>query len=332
MQRRQLYRQRLRTRCVATLRQLTQELLVLRSTREIPAPTQQQRLRDRLLETPMALFTIAVLMAARRVGRFALDAVVIEQPLIPRRELLRLAVRVDRQRQPIRAMMRRRPAQFPKRVLHPGAQVREILREAHHHVFPVRIRQHEMIQQMIEPLAGDGHLQTAHVREIRCPQSPRLMHLGKVDLLGGPMLRLPPPHAPLQGPTHRRRILLRVGALQPTQQRHRLQTGLAPQLLLQLRPNCGEGIFPRAPVVGLPCLAGQLTDVAVLPCTLAIHVRFHRCFGQRRSLMQPFPQFLHLCIADTTYRPHSATPFAWKLPSFYRPFATRPVRLFSGER
>jgi hypothetical protein len=202
MQRRQLYRQRLRTRCVATLRQLTQKLLVLRSTREIPASTQQQRLRGRLLETPMALFTIAVLMAARRVGRFALDAVVIEQPLIPRRELLRLAVRVDRQRQPIGAMMRRRTAQFPKRVLHPGAQVREILREAHHHVFPVRIRQHEMIQQMIEPLAGDGHLQTAHVREIRCPQSPRLMHLRKVDLLGGPMLRLPPPHAPLQGPTH----------------------------------------------------------------------------------------------------------------------------------
>jgi len=164
MQHRQFRLQRLRTRRVATLRQLTQELLVCRSTREIPASTQQQRLRDRLLEPSMALLTIAVLMAARRVGRFALDAVVIKQSLIPRRELLRLAVRVDRQRQPIGPMMRRRPAQFPIRVLHPGTQVREILREAHHHVFPVRMGQHEMIQQMIEPLARDGHLQAAHVR------------------------------------------------------------------------------------------------------------------------------------------------------------------------
>ncbi|MGA2930379.1 MAG: hypothetical protein ABSG43_31215 [Solirubrobacteraceae bacterium] len=133
----QLRRQRLHARRVATLRQLTQKLLVGRSTREIPAPSQQQRLRDRLLETPMALLAIAVLMAARRVGRFALDAVVIKQSLIPRRELFRLAVRVDRQRQPIGPMMRRRPAQFPKRVLHPGTQIHEILCEAHHHVFPV---------------------------------------------------------------------------------------------------------------------------------------------------------------------------------------------------
>jgi len=128
---RQLLRQRRRPPRVAPLHQLTQKSLVLRATREVPAPTQQQCLRHRFLKSPVALFAVPVLVAARRVRRFAPHSVVLEQSPIPHRELLRLAVRVHRQGHSIRAVSLGRPAQFPESILHPHAQVHEVLREAH---------------------------------------------------------------------------------------------------------------------------------------------------------------------------------------------------------
>jgi hypothetical protein len=53
------------------------------------------------------------------------------------------------------------------------------------------------------------------------------MDLGEVDLLGRPVLRLPDPYPPFQRPPHAIGVRSRVGALQPVQQRHRLQAGFA---------------------------------------------------------------------------------------------------------
>jgi len=61
---------------IPPLHQFPQERFVLRPAGEIPAAPQQQRLRHRLLEPPVALLAIAVLMSARRIGRFPRQPVV----------------------------------------------------------------------------------------------------------------------------------------------------------------------------------------------------------------------------------------------------------------
>jgi len=84
--------------------QRTRELPVILAADEIPAATQQQLLRQRVLETPMALLTVAVLVAAVGVGGLRRHTVVTHQRLIPRRVLLEVAIVVNGQRHAIRSM------------------------------------------------------------------------------------------------------------------------------------------------------------------------------------------------------------------------------------
>jgi hypothetical protein len=255
-QRGQLRRYRRLPRLVPPPDQLAQEPLVGGAIGEVPAAAQQQRLRHGLLEAPVALLAIAVLVSAGRVGRLAAHPVVRQQRRVPRREPLGLAVGVDRQRHPVRAVTRRHPVQRPEGVLQPRAEAREALGEAHHDVFPVRVGQHEVVHEVVERLAGDRHPQAAHVREVRGAQPPRLMHLREVHLLGRPVLRLPRPHAPLQRPPHRVGVAPRVGALQPAQQRHRLQLRLPGEHRLQLGPDVRQRVRARPPRPRPPRRAG----------------------------------------------------------------------------
>jgi len=82
---------------------------------EIPAATQQQRLVQLLLETPMTLFAIAILVAARRIRRLGRQTIMAQQRLVLRRVLFRAALMVDRQRHAVRAVTLRRPTQGPQR-------------------------------------------------------------------------------------------------------------------------------------------------------------------------------------------------------------------------
>jgi hypothetical protein len=103
---------------------------VLRAAAEIPAATQQQRLIQLLLETPMTLLAIAVLMAARRIRRLGRQTIMTQQRLVLRRVLFRAALMVDRQRHAVRAVTLRRPTQVPQSVLHASTQTGETLRKA----------------------------------------------------------------------------------------------------------------------------------------------------------------------------------------------------------
>ncbi len=197
--------------------QVAQERLVRRPVGEVGAAAQQQRLRHRLLEPPVALLAVAVLVAAGRVGGLARQPVVGQERPVRGREPLRLAVGMHRQRHPVGAVPRRHAAQRPKGVLQAFAQAGEALREADRHVLPVRVGQHEVVHQVVERLPGDRHAQAAHVCEIAGAQPPRLMHLGEVDLLGRPVLRLPDPHAPLQRPPQRVGVSPGIRALQPAE-------------------------------------------------------------------------------------------------------------------
>jgi hypothetical protein len=194
-----------------------QEDLILLAAGKVPAAPQQQGLGHGFLEAPMTLLAIAVLVAAGGIGRLGHEPVVRQQRLIPRRELLGVPVRMHRQRQAIRAVPLRHAAQGPQGILQALTQAGETLGRADRHVFPVRVRQDEVVEQVIPGLPRDRDAEALHVREVRRRQAARLMHLGKIHFLGRAMLGLPDPHAPLQRAPHGIRIGTWVGALQPAQ-------------------------------------------------------------------------------------------------------------------
>ena len=124
---RQLLGQPLTTPRVTSFLHRVQKPLVVHATGKIPAATQQQRLLDSLLETPMALLAVAVLVATRRVRRFRRHPIVRHERPVVLGERFRIAVRMHRQGHPIRAMPSWHAAQHPQRVLQAFAQAGKTL-------------------------------------------------------------------------------------------------------------------------------------------------------------------------------------------------------------
>jgi hypothetical protein len=182
---------------IAVIAHLTQEHRVGFLAREVVAATQEQRLLDRTLEAMMTLLAIAVLVSRVRIDRLRLHSVVRHQRLIAAREELRPRS-LYRQRHAIAAMLGRHAAQRPHRVLEPGTEALETLRETERHVLPIRVRQHKVVDQMREGLAVDRHAQLAHVREVGGAQPARQVLLREVDLLVRTARGLPVFDPPLQ--------------------------------------------------------------------------------------------------------------------------------------
>lgn len=245
----QLFRQSLATVRVELVLQLTQKTVVLFSAGEIPAATQHQRLVDGLLEPPVPLLDVTVLVAVGGLGLLTNKSVMTQQPLIPLRELLPLRQVVHRRTQPIRPVPPRRGTQLPQRVLQPFTQALETLREADRYRFPVRVGQHEVVDHVLERLPRNAHAQLVHVREIRCSQPSGFVHLAEEHFLGRPQRGPPTPHLPLQRPQLSLGEPARVTTLQLAED----GLGLQPRLLCQhhanLRPDLGERVVPRRPVV-----------------------------------------------------------------------------------
>jgi hypothetical protein len=263
----------------------------------------------------MALLAVAVLVATVGVRGLGCHAVVTQQGLIARRVLLGVTVVVHGQRHTIGAMTLGYAAHGPKRMLRPLAQAGEALREAQRHVFPIRVGQHEVVQQVWKGLSLNGHAQAVHVREIRRAQPARFMHLAEKHFLGRPVLGFPAPHPPFHGPPLPLPVLAGVFPLQPLHQRFGLQPWLTLQQRFQTRPDVDERIDPGAPGVRCPGLGRELVSITVLPCGLAIHACFHRCELQRRPPVKVLAECPDLSIVDLTSCPHVATPFAKKLPA-----------------
>jgi hypothetical protein len=290
------------------------ELQVLLPAGEVAAAAQQQFLRQRLLEAPMALLAVAVLVPAVRVRGLGRHTVVTQEGLIAGRVLLGVAVVVNGQGHAVGAMTLGTAADLPQGVLQSFAQAGEALREAQRHVLPVRVGEHEVIEQVRQPLALDSHTQAVHVGEVRRTQSARLMHLAEEDFLGRPVPRLPLAHAPLQRASLTVPILGGVFALQPAQERSGLQGRLALQQLLQTRPDASQRIGPGAPGVRRARFARQSAQLAILPCGLAIHVCLHRRSLERCSLVKVPPDFLDLRITDPASCSHRQLLLQVKLP------------------
>lgn len=188
----------LRPRLVPPFAYFVQERHVRFLARKIVAATQEQGLLHRSLEAVMALLGVAILVTLAGIDRLRLDAVVVHQRSITRGELLGTRG-LHRQRHAVAAMHVRQAAQRPDRVLEARAEALKTLREAERDVLPVRVRQHEVVDQVRERLAFDGHAEFRHVREVGRPEPARRMILGEEHLLVGTMRCAPLLDVTLQG-------------------------------------------------------------------------------------------------------------------------------------
>jgi hypothetical protein len=214
---------------------------------EIVAAAQQQGLLHRPLEPVVALLGVPILVTPAGVDRLRLHLVVGHQGAIARRELLG-AGGLHGQAHAVAPVHGRHAAQGPDRVLEAGAEAFEALGEADRDVLPVRVCQHEVVDQVRERLPLDGHAQLGHVREVGRPEPARRVVLGEEHLLGRTMRRPPLLDATLQGAQLPVGEPARVPALDLLEQGLGLPPGRLFEQLDDFTPHVGERVFARSPV------------------------------------------------------------------------------------
>src|ERR1043166_2201173 len=109
-----------------------------------------------------------------------------------------------------------------------------------------------------------GDVQLGQMAEVGGAQLAWSVLLRKEDLLGRSCQRPPRLELALQGAQLSILEAARKLALQIAKQRLGLQPWVDRQHRLQLLPNAGKRIFPRAPGVGAPTRAGKGAGLAIL--------------------------------------------------------------------
>jgi len=246
----------------------------------------------------MRRFDVPILVRLADVDPLRLDLVVVHQVAITPAELAIFRKVVHRRTQTVGAVLAGHAAEPPKRLLETPAQRLEGLGETNRNRLPVGIRKREVIQHVVEPLAGDRNAQRVHVREVGGRQAPRIMDLREDHFPAGAMLA-----APVANPTLER-TLLRVGktagvaVLQPAEQRECPQPRLGLQPGLDLRPHLRERVLPRPPGSPRPSLRWQPSRIPILACRLLIHARLPCRRGQVLVPRKQSPQFPYLSVRD----------------------------------
>jgi hypothetical protein len=276
--------------------QLPHERPVVLTAGEVPAAAQHQGLVQGTLELVVALLGVAVLVGLAGLDRPALEPIMLQEPPVMALEHLGLRPRRHRRRQPVGAVELGGPAHLPQRILQPLAQALQALREAQRPRLPVRVRQHEVIDQVRERRAGDGYAELIAVREVAGAQPPRLVHLAEEHLLGRARERPPALDPPLQRSHLAVREAAGVLPLQVRQQGLGLQAGVDRQQRLQLRPDVGERVGLGSPVVLHAYLARQPSQPPVLACRLVVHAGPGRGPTSGNALQVEAAQAAHLVI------------------------------------
>jgi hypothetical protein len=237
---------------------------------------------QRPFELAVTLFHISVLMRLRRIDRLALQAVVLQQPLVAALKGRAIAPRRNRGGQGIGAMDPRHAAQFHQGILQAVAEALEALGKADGARLPVRVGQHEVVDQVRKPLTADRHLQARRVCEVGGTQAARLVDLAEEDLLARPVQGAPLLDVPLQGTQLAIGKTARIRALQPGKQRLGLQPRIECQLLFHPRPNVSERVGAGSPGMLHAHLAGQLGEPAILARRLVVDAGLGRrpSFGE----------------------------------------------------
>lgn len=279
--------------------QRTHERFVLRPAGEVPVAPQQQRLVQRPLEPVMTLLAVPVLIGLARLDGLALQTVVPQQTLVTLRKRRPFRPRRHRRRQAIRAVHLRHSAQFPQRILQALAQTLVALREADRARLPVRVGQHEVVQQVLEHHAVDRHSQLRAVREVAGADPTGVMVLREEHLPGRAVQPTPLLDPPLQRPQLTVGETARTTPLQLLEQGLRLQAGVELEHPGQLGPNLGERIGFGTPVpVHETHLAGQPAKLPVLPRRLGIDAGADRCQLLADAAALETTELAHLRIGD----------------------------------
>lgn len=270
---------------------------------EIAAPAQHQGLVDGLLETVVALLDVAVLVGLSGLDCLAFEAVVREQSFVSSSEHLGFRIAVDRGGQAIGAVPPGNPSQFPQGVLKTFAEALEALGEADRAGLPVGVRQDEVIDQVVERLAGDGDAESAHVGEVTLGESPRLVGLCEEHLLGRPFEGPPPFDSPLQATELDVGEPSREPPLQVDEQGLGLEPRVEPELVDELGPDVLERVLPGPPGMGNSPLTGERVGVAVLACRLLVDARLVGGLGQCVFGLDQLPQPPEQAIGNHPYAP-----------------------------
>jgi hypothetical protein len=288
---------------VASGHDLLEEHMVLATTGEIPAPSQHQGLVDGLLEPVVALLDVAILVGFPRLDRLGLDSVMGEQRLIALGECLGIRIGVNGGAHAVGAMPCGNASQFPEGILQPFAQTLEALAEADRAGLPVGVSEHEVIDQVVEGLAGDRDAEFGHVSEVGSGQPTRLMVLCEEDLLGRPF-----PGAPEFDPSLQT-AELNIGesagkaVLQVEKQGPCLKSRIEPELRFEIGPNVEERIRAGPPVSRRTALAGEPIRVAVLACRFLVDPRLVGDLGQSRFGLKQRPQPPELPVSKHPFAP-----------------------------
>src|SRR5215470_8220050 len=146
-----------------------------------------------------------VLMRDAAVVAGWLHTVVAHELLIAPGDVLLLATRkvAERRRKAVAAVLFGHGAERPQSVLQPLGERNEAFpAEDHVSVLPAAIGQAEVIEQVIERLAGYADAEITHAGEVGQPQPPGHLLLGEDHVLLRAIVRLPHAHAPLQCSAH----------------------------------------------------------------------------------------------------------------------------------
>ncbi len=257
---------------IELLEALPHERLVGRPAHEIPTATQQQRLLQRALELVMALLGIAVLVGSSGLDRLSLETVVAQQRLVSLGEGRPCGPRRHGRGQPIGAVELRHAAQFSQRILQALAEALVALGKADGAGLPVRVGQHEVVDQMVEGGAVDSHAQVRAVGEVTGGHAPGMMDLGEEDLLACAVQGPPGLDASLQGTELAVGETARKAALQVGEQSLGLQPRIELKHRFELRPDLRERVRPSTPVaVHAFDLRGQCAETTIVACRLGTH-------------------------------------------------------------
>lgn len=282
---------------------VVQERLVIDGAGKVSTTTQQQRLLHGVFEMPVRRLGIAIFVGLPRLDLLACQAVMFQQALVTFREVASLRQIVHRTAHPVAAMPLGYATQLPQRVLQAHTQALEALGKTERHRLPIRVGQHEVIDQMIEPLPRDGHVQTVHVREVRSAQPARMMNLAEVHLPPRPVRGPPLLDAPLQRPQLSLVKPSRILPQKPIPQGLGLELGRLLQLRGHFRPDLGERVHARAPRAWLRTqFAGKPLHVPIPPCRLSIDTRQARRLAQTFALGQQTKQPPHMDIRNLGHR------------------------------
>jgi hypothetical protein len=205
--------------------QIAQKGAILVTAGEVSTATQQQRLIHRVLEVSVRRLGIAILVRLADIDPFASDPVVFQQAAIP---ALKLAFRrqvVDRRAEAVAPVPPGYAPELPERVLQAVGQCLERFRSAHAHRFPIRVCEHEVVQQMIKSLSQQRDLQRVHAREVGGRQVPLRMHLAEHHVPRGTGRGTPLLHATLERAAMAVQKPSRALPLEPVEQRLGLQPG-----------------------------------------------------------------------------------------------------------